>query len=93
MKPTEKEIRLHLSVHRVHQEIRVQGCEGLSFNRVGEGQHQQFSFPGYHELGKAVKSFDRDYIERCVRGSGEVEAAIGKLLENIPKILHNTIGR
>lgn len=59
----------------------------------GKDSISNFHFPGYHELGKAVKSLDRDYIERCVRGSDEVEAAIGKLLENIPKILHNTIGR
>lgn len=59
----------------------------------GNDSLRRFHFPGYHELGKAVKSLSRDYIERCVRGSYEVEHAIGILLDSIPKILHDTIGR
>lgn len=59
----------------------------------GKDSLSRFHFPGYHELGKAVKSLDRDYIERCVRGSYEVEHAIGILLDSIHKILHDTIGR
>lgn len=50
-------------------------------------------YPSYDKLWKAVKSMDRDYIERCVRSSYEVEHAIGILLDNIPKILHDTIGK
>lgn len=59
----------------------------------GKDSISNFHFPGYHELGKAVKSLDWGYIERCIRGAYEVEHAIGILLDSIPKILHDTIKR